>query len=81
MELNLRAKRMAKGKTVPEIAKKIKRTRASVYDWEAGKSVPDPKMIPILAEIYDVDAEDLANHFVALGKRNKEQRREAVSAK
>ena len=63
-ELPLNAKkikkyRLAKGLTVIELAKTIKKTRTSVYNYEAGIQLPTPKALSKIAKVLGVKPIDL----------------------
>jgi transcriptional regulator with XRE-family HTH domain len=63
-ELPLNAKkikkyRLAKGLTVIELAKKIKKTRTSVYNYEAGIQLPTAKALSKIAKVLGVKPIDL----------------------
>ena len=51
--------RIAKGITVVQLAKKLKLSRASVYYYEAGVKMPNPKMLVKIAKILEVEPKDL----------------------
>ncbi len=59
---NLLQMRKMKGLTQEEIAEKVGVTRQAVAKWEAGETVPDLDKCKILAEIFEVSLDDLANY-------------------
>lgn len=65
---NIKAIRKNKGYTQEELAAKLNVTRQTVSKWEKGYSVPDADVLEKMAEILEVDIEDL------LGKGTPEQK-------
>ncbi len=59
---NLLQIRKMKGFTQEEIAEKVGVTRQAVAKWEAGETVPDLDKCKILAEVFEVSLDDLANY-------------------
>ena len=59
---NLLQMRKMKGFTQEEIAEKIGVTRQAVAKWEAGETVPDLDKCKMLAEVFEVSLDDLANY-------------------
>ena len=51
--------RIAKGLTVIELAKKVKRTRTSIYSYEDGSQMPSPKTLVKIARVLEVSPKDL----------------------
>lgn len=47
--------------TQEELAEKVGVTRQAIAKWESGESVPDLERCKILAEIFEVSLDDLAN--------------------
>ena len=58
---NLVTLRKLKNMTQEDIAEKIGVSRQSVAKWETGETVPDLDKCKILAEIFEVSLDDLAN--------------------
>ena len=54
--------RKLKGFTQEEVAEKVGVTRQAVAKWEAGETVPDLDKCKILAEVFEVSLDDLANY-------------------
>ena len=54
--------RKMKRLTQEDIAEKLGVTRQAVAKWEAGETVPDLDKCKILAEIFEVSLDDLANY-------------------
>ena len=54
--------RKLKNMTQEDIAEKIGVSRQSVAKWETGETVPDLDKCKILAEIFEVSLDDLANY-------------------
>jgi AbrB family looped-hinge helix DNA binding protein len=54
--------RKMKRLTQEEIAEKLGVTRQAVAKWEAGETVPDLDKCKMLAEIFEVSLDDLANY-------------------
>ena len=48
--------------TQEDVAEKVEVTRQSVAKWESGESVPDLDKCRMLAELFRVSLDDLANH-------------------
>ncbi len=48
--------------TQEDIAEKVGVTRQSVAKWESGETVPDIDKCRILAEVFEVSLDDLANY-------------------
>lgn len=48
--------------TQEELAEKIGVTRQAIAKWEAGETIPDLDKCKILAEIFEVSLDDLANY-------------------
>ena len=59
---NLVTLRKKKNMTQEDIAEKIGVSRQSVAKWETGETVPDLDKCKILAEIFEVSLDDLANY-------------------
>ena len=59
---NLLQMRKMKGFTQEEIAEKVGVTRQAVAKWEAGETVPDLDKCKMLAEMFGVSLDDLANY-------------------
>lgn len=59
---NLVQMRKMKRLTQEEIAEKVGVTRQAVAKWEAGETVPDLDKCKMLAEIFEVSLDDLANY-------------------
>ena len=59
---NLVQMRKLKGFTQEEVAEKVGVTRQAVAKWEAGETVPDLDKCKMLAEIFEVSLDDLANY-------------------
>ena len=59
---NLLQMRKMKGFTQEEIAEKVGVTRQAVAKWEAGETVPDLDKCKMLAEMFEVSLDDLANY-------------------
>ena len=55
--------RMAKGITVIQLAKKLKLTRASIYNYEAGIQIPNPKLLVKIAKILEVEPKELLGEW------------------
>ena len=51
--------RIANGMTVIQLAKRIKKSRQTVYNYEAGIQMPPPKLLVKIATILDVEPKDL----------------------
>lgn len=48
--------------TQEELAEKVGVSRQAIAKWEAGETMPDLERSRILAEIFEVSLDDLANH-------------------
>ena len=59
---NLIQLRKMKQMTQEDIAEKIGVTRQSVAKWEAGETIPDLDKCRMLAELFKVSLDDLANY-------------------
>ena len=59
---NLVTLRKMKNMTQEDIAEKIGVSRQSVAKWETGETVPDLNKCKMLAEIFEVSLDDLANY-------------------
>ena len=59
---NLVQMRKMKRLTQEDIAEKLGVTRQAVAKWEAGETVPDLDKCKMLAEIFEVSLDDLANY-------------------
>ena len=59
---NLITLRKMKNMTQEDIANKVGVSRQSVAKWETGETVPDLDKCKILAEIFEVSLDDLANY-------------------
>lgn len=59
---NLLQMRKIKGFTQEDIAEKVGVTRQAVAKWEAGETVPDLDKCKMLAEVFEVSLDDLANY-------------------
>ncbi len=59
---NLLQMRKMKGFTQEKIAEKVGVSRQAVAKWEAGETVPDLDKCKMLAEVFEVSLDDLANY-------------------
>lgn len=59
MKITLRAARVNKGLTQEEVAKKIKKSKNTIVNYENGKSVPDIETGKALAALYGCSIDDL----------------------
>lgn len=59
---NLVQLRKLKGLTQENVAEKAGVSRQAVAKWEAGESVPDLEKSRLLAELFEVSLDDLANY-------------------
>ena len=59
---NLVQMRKLKRLTQEEIAEKVGVTRQAVAKWEAGETIPDLEKCKILADLFEVSLDDLANY-------------------
>ena len=59
---NLIQMRKMRQMTQEELAEKVGVTRQSVAKWESGESVPDLNKCKVLAEVFGVSLDDLANY-------------------
>lgn len=55
----LAALRKARGFTQQEVAEKLGVSNKTVSSWETGTSCPDISMLPILAELYEVNCDEI----------------------
>lgn len=60
----LTRKRLAAGLTKSQLAEKLGLDPSTVGKWESGKSTPEPRFFPALAEIFGVSAEEVTYLFV-----------------
>ena len=51
--------RIAKGLTVIELAKKVRKSRQTIYNYEMGIQVPSPKLLVKIAKYLEVEPKDL----------------------
>ena len=70
---NLLQMRKMKGFTQEEIAEKVGVTRQAVAKWEAGETVPDLDKCKMLAEVFEVSLDDLANYEEERVEQNRHQ--------
>jgi AbrB family looped-hinge helix DNA binding protein len=54
--------RKLKNMTQEDVAEQVGVTRQSVAKWEAGETVPDLDKCKLLAELFEVSLDDLANY-------------------
>ena len=59
---NLVQMRKLKRLTQEDIAEKVGVTRQAVAKWEAGETIPDLDKCKMLAEIFEISLDDLANY-------------------
>lgn len=59
---NLASLRKLKNMTQEDIAEKVGVSRQAVAKWEAGETVPDLGKCKLLAELFEVSLDDLANY-------------------
>ncbi len=59
---NLIQLRKMKQMTQEDIAEKIGVTRQSIAKWESGETIPDLEKCRMLAELFEVSLDDLANY-------------------
>lgn len=59
MKRELRGLRVGAGMTQQELANKLGVTHISVSRWETGKSIPSPKYIKEMADMFGVDGKDI----------------------
>ena len=64
MEFNekLQELRKSKGLTQEELAEKLGVSRQAVAKWESGETIPDLEKCKLLAELFGVSLDDLANY-------------------
>ncbi len=55
----IKIKRIKKGLTVIELAKKVGITRTSLYNYENGTQFPSPTIIARIAQVLDCDIKEL----------------------
>lgn len=67
---NLKYLRKARGNTQEDLARHIGITVQSVSKWERGEGYPDIELLPVIAEFYEVSADDL----LGVGKAVREKR-------
>jgi len=58
MKQSLRGARVNANKTVKEVAKILKVTTQTVYNWEQGITEPKMKHLKQLAELYNISLDD-----------------------
>ncbi len=51
------------GKDVKWLAKQLKTTHQTVYNWSNGKTKPRPQMIPKLSTLLGIPVDKLYSHF------------------
>ena len=59
---NIRATRMAARMTQEQLAEAVGVSRQTVAKWESGETVPDLEKCRLLAELFGVSLDDLANY-------------------
>ena len=59
MKRELRGLRVGAGMTQQELADKLGETHISVSRWDTGKSIPSPKYIKEMADMFGVDGKDI----------------------
>ena len=59
MKRELRGLRVGADMTQQELADKLGVTHISVSRWETGKSIPSPKYIKEMADMFGVDGKDI----------------------
>lgn len=59
MKITLRAARVNKGLTQEEVAKKLKKSKNTIVNYENGKSVPDIETGKVLATLYGCSIDDI----------------------
>lgn len=59
MKISLRAARVNAGLTQDEVAKKVKKSKNTIVNYESGKSVPDIETGKALAALYGCSVDDL----------------------
>jgi len=59
---NLIQMRKMRQMTQEDLAEKVGVTRQSVAKWESGESIPDLNKCKVLAEVFGVSLDDLANY-------------------
>lgn len=77
---NLISLRKLKRMTQEEIAEKVGVFRQAVAKWEAGETVPDLEKCKVLAEIFEVSLDDLANFDSEKNHDLRFRRRESISS-
>ena len=66
----LSALRKAQGYTQQEVAEKLNLSNKTISKWENGGGLPDITVLPALAELYGVTADDIASVELAGGFGN-----------
>ena len=59
MKITLKAARVNKGFTQEYVAKKLKKSKNTIVNYESGKSVPDIETGKALAALYGMSVDDL----------------------
>ena len=59
MKITLRAARVNKGLTQEDVAKKLKKSKSTIVNYENGKSTPDIETGKALAVLYGCSVDDL----------------------
>lgn len=59
MKITLKAARVNKGLTQEEVAKKLKKSKNTIVNYENGKSTPDIETGKALAALYGLSVDDL----------------------
>lgn len=59
MKITLKAARVNKGLTQEEVAKKVKKSKNTIVNYESGKSAPDIETGKALAALYGMSVDDL----------------------
>ena len=59
MKLTLKAARVNAGLTQEDVAKKLKKSKNTIVNYESGKSVPDIETGKALATLYGLSVDDL----------------------
>lgn len=69
LSANIRKYRLAAGMTQEQLAEAMDVTVGAVYKWEAGRSVPDIRLIMELAELFELSVDALVGYQMRPGDR------------
>lgn len=76
MKITLKAARVNAGLTQLEVAKKLRKNKQTIVNWEMGRSLPDVANFAVLCSLYGADGNEIfLPKLSAKSESNRESKR------